>query len=97
MDYENSDKDILEVLLVSDDGTIKDLNMVVIDSVTPFYEIIESDENRLQIDPLNSAFEQLKMRNSISIDLSKIEYNQDPCPYNAQTFKFDYRTSKTFI
>ena len=73
MDYENSDKDILEVLLVSDDGTIQDLNMVVIDSVTPFYEIIESDENRLQIDPLNSAFEQLKMRNSISIDLSKIE------------------------
>lgn len=57
--------------------------MFVIDSVTPFYELIEPDENRLHNDLLNSAFVQLNMQNFISIALSKIEYNQDPCPYNA--------------
>ena len=57
--------------------------MFVIDSVTPFYELIEPDKNRLHNDLLNSAFVQLNMQNFISIALSKIEYNQDPCPYNA--------------
>ena len=57
--------------------------MFVIDSVTPFYELIEPDENRLHNDLLNSAFVQLNMQNFISIALSKIEYNQGPCPYNA--------------
>ena len=57
--------------------------MFVIDSVTPFYELIEPDENRLHNDLLNSAFVQLNKQNFISIALSKIEYNQDPCPYNA--------------
>ena len=72
---------------MSDDGTIQELNMSVIGSVTPIYEIIEPDENHLQNNPPNLTFEQLNMRNSSSIDLSKIDYNQDPSPSNAQTSK----------
>lgn len=70
---------------MSDDGPIQEINMSVIGSVTPIYEIIEPDENHLQNDPLNLTFEQLNMGNSSSIDLSKIDYNQDPSPSNAQT------------
>lgn len=62
--------------------------MSVTDSVTPIYEITEPDENHLQNNPLNSTSEQLNMRNSSSIDLSKTKYNQDPEPPNAQTMNY---------
>lgn len=42
-DFEIADMDMFEVLHEPDDGTIQDLNMSIIDSVTPIYKIIEPD------------------------------------------------------
>ena len=83
LDSENTDKDILEELFVFDDGTILDLNMYVIDRLTPIYQIIKLNENNFQNNPFNSTTKQLNIRNTTSIDLSKIKYNQDPGPSNA--------------
>lgn len=42
-DFEIADKDMFEVSHESDDGTIQDLNISIIDSVTPIYKIIKPD------------------------------------------------------
>lgn len=61
------------------------LNMLLIDSVSPIYEIIEPDENQFEKNTLNSTSELLNMQNFASVDLSKIKYNQDSGSSNAQT------------
>ena len=61
------------------------LNMLLIDSVSPIYEIIEPDENQFEKNTLNSTSELLNMQNFASVDLSKIKYNPDSGSSNAQT------------